>query len=250
MEGITRAIIRRHKKGLSATEIMMLGLISLIGLVVMASILMRMYGNVVVESHKVLLRAEAQAVAHKLYNELSASRNFSSRPVDEITDSYAPAEGWQASPTILLTKQFLRAHGANQASEPAITLQPDCIDAAPFYMAYFTTTNAYNNLNSLYKRQLIPPVNMLCDDSTSMQTCPPENTQPHCPADELLSDRVSDFSLQYLDASGAVLPVFDPTSTATPETATSVRISLTISEVAYGKTIKESASVLIHGHEK
>lgn len=248
MEQVTRALMQRHKRGFSATELLILGLFTLITLTVMASILMRMYGNVVVESHKVLLRAEAQAVAHRLYNELQATRSFSSEPTTTLVDTHAPANGWRTNPTTLITKQYLYTRHSKNPTERPILLQSSCTDPAPSHEIYFTTQNTDNDLQSLYRRTVAPTADSLCDTTTVRTTCPTDANQAGCPSDDLLSNRITEFSVQYLDVNGNPLPVLD--TTATPESAQSARIYLTLSEVAYGKTIKESASVLIYRHDR
>ena len=246
MERITRAILHRHKRGLSTLEISLIAPLIIITGIVLASLLIRLYGQVVTESHKVLLRAEAQSVVRQLQVDLQTTSSLRSTISDNVQDENQPSAGWlsNTTPPTLITENLLADRTSDTPSK-AIRLQPDCLDAAPLYKIYYLQPQQADNQLRLLRRTLVPAPAALCGTSRDATSCPADMARPSCPADSVISENISDLTITYFNAAGEPLHVKDPTSNETPDQAHSAEIIVTLAESLYGQVIKESATIRI-----
>jgi type II secretory pathway pseudopilin PulG len=250
VERIAKALSQRAKQGFTLIEVLVVAPLLLIVITVMGSILISMYGTVVVESHKVLLRAEAQKLAATLTAELQDTIVFASSLDRSTIDDFAPEDGWSfnSSPAPLITKSILHNNPANAVSPKPIYRLPDCTSEAVISTVFFIQENDTALHSSLYQRVIAPRQDTLCSSSNVSSTCPANNLAASCKEDTLLSSKIESFSTTYLDENNNILPVYDTANDLTPERANSILVSFTLSEIAYGKTVKESAEIRIHRH--
>lgn len=248
MEHIGRALTARRKRGFTMIEILIVAPVLLLLITFMGSVLINMYGNVVVESHKVLLRAEAQQLASILKSDLEDTVAFTSSIDRSVYDENEPDDRWNynTKPPTLISRSLLydKSTDGTKGTEPMYR-KPHCVDQAVLNRVYYTAQNDFNNYRSLFRRIIAPTQDNLCSESSVATTCPASRNSPQCKPDELLNDRIESLSITYFDEQGNELLVYDATLDTAPESARSALISLTLSEVAYGKTVKESAEVMV-----
>ncbi|HSX06413.1 MAG TPA: prepilin-type N-terminal cleavage/methylation domain-containing protein [Candidatus Saccharimonadia bacterium] len=97
-------------------------------------------------------------------------------------------------------------------------------DDAHDYISAKNNIIYYLNGTSLYRRMLAAPNT----GNSAITTCPPGATSSTCPADADVLDNVSSFSVQYYGSDG---------STATPTTAHSVQLNVTLLQNRYNHNI-------------
>jgi type II secretory pathway pseudopilin PulG len=248
MERLFTAIGNRQKKGFTLVEILVIAPIFLVAITLMGSTLIKMYGNVVVESRTVLLRTESQKISAVLRSDLVTVNSFATSILPTLTDPNQPESGWiyNTQPSTLITKSTI-PEVTSDSNSLHVTTMPDCVDPAFSQAIYFTKDNA-SGFKSLFRRTIAPARDTICGTISAETTCPADTNDKKCQNDELISARILDFTVAYLDESGTEIDVMSPQSDLTPESARSVKITITIGEVAYGKQIKETATLQVRRH--
>lgn len=247
MERISSAIANRSKRGFTLVEILIVAPVLLLLIGFMGSVLISMYGSVVVESHKVLLRAEAQKLATSLKSDLADATAFSAAPDASVFDAHEPDSGWifNTQPPTLIAKEFAFSRSSNPADAQIVRREPGCSDAAVVNRIYFTEPTSGTDFRTLYRRTLVPNSDTLCGSIQAYPTCPSSAEDQQCARDEILNERIADMSITYLDENGATIDVYNAENTAVPDLARAIKIDITIGEIAYGKSIKESATIMV-----
>lgn len=248
MERLFTSIENRQKKGFTLVEILVIAPIFILTITLMGSTLIKMYGNMVVESRTVLLRTEAQKISAILRSDLVTVNSFTASILPSLTDPNQPESGWiyNTQPSTLITKSTIPELASDNNSLYTAAL-PDCVDPAYLQTVYFIKDTT-SEFKSLYRRTIAPARDTVCGTVSAQTTCPADTKDTTCKYDELISTRILNFSVAYLDDLGTEIDVMSLQSDLTPESARSVKITITIGEVAYGKQIKESTTLQVRRH--
>lgn len=137
-------------------------------------------------------------------------------------DNYPPTQGnaysWQSNQsTLILATAAQDIHGN--------ILWQDSSKYLPYdnNIIYFTQNG------TLYKRILAAQVT----GNAASNTCPSAHVSASCPADEIILQNVTGFSISYRDG-------YDNDVTSTPSSARSIVMQITITTSSYGQTLSES----------
>jgi len=234
---------KRQSSGFTLIELLIICPILMAIIAFMMNYLFNQYGQLVSQNAKVNLQVGAQSAIFSLQDDIFFSNAFVSDLNDNLSDTWAPSGGWHASanPTVFIM------------STPALTASHRKANREPVYINTLgCTPNSvkeqndalYNNIvvwvsgSNLYKRVVSAPSNLAtCGSSWQKQTCPVGHTSSSCPADILLTDKLSSFSVLYYDSNG--------TQVSTPEQANAVKLTINLADTAYAENVTGSSSITV-----
>ncbi|MDB5168929.1 MAG: hypothetical protein JWO41_285 [Candidatus Saccharibacteria bacterium] len=233
----------RNELGFTIVELMVICPILMAVIAFMMSYLFRQFGELTKNSTQVNLQVTAQAAIFNLQDDVFFANAFVSDLNTGLTDSYAPSGGWVASSNplkfIISTPAETGSH--RSASRSAVYINTlGCSPQStkelndPLYENIIIFTSGTN----LYKRIVTAPSTMAtCGTSFRKQTCPAANASPSCPADILLTDRLSSMTVTYKNSSGTVV--------TTPEQASLVAINLTLTDTAFAEPVSATSTITL-----
>lgn len=229
--------------GFTIVELLVICPILMAVIAFLMNYLFNQYGQLVQQNAQVNLQVTSQAIVFSMQDDIFFANAYVSDLNTGLVDNYAPSGGWTTSsnPTrfIISTPALTASH--RKPTRQAVFINtlgctPDSVkeqnDALYNNIIYFVSGS------KLYKRVVSAPSSTsLCGTSYQIQTCPAANVTATCPADILLTNQLSSFVVSYLKSGG--------TSTTTPEQATEVKVSLTLTDQAYAQTVTAGTSVTL-----
>jgi competence protein ComGC len=236
---------RRHEAGFTLVELLIICPILMAVIAFMMNYLFNQYGELVQQNSQVNLQVEAQADTFAMQDDVFFANAFVSTMNTNLSDSYAPSGGWAASssptaPVFIISTPALTASNRSASRGPVYINTLGC---SPLSVEQ-ENDPLYNNIvywvsgTNLYKRVISAPSSMsTCGTSWQKQSCPAASASSSCPADNLLSDKVSSFAITYYNGSGAQVIM--------PEQATAVKVSLTLSDQAYAQVVTANSTLTL-----
>ncbi len=234
----------RHSKeqGFTLLEILIMSPIVMLTIVIIISYLFSQYGQLIQQGSQLNLNVEAQNITFSMQDDLFFANSYASAINTNLVDSNQPTGGWKAATTPQTLIVSVPAETANRRSA---SRQPVYINTVGCDPAVLTDNSPlYNNViyfvsgTNLYKRYLTAPSTMnTCGTSFQKQTCPNGKVTSSCPADRLLTDKLSSFTVTYYDTSNTV--------TTTPDLAEKVKIDIQLKDKAFAEDITSSSSITL-----
>ncbi len=223
----------KNQKGFTLAEMLVVAPIMILTGMILLGTMIDKNGEMYERSSRLNLQIEGQRLLQQMQDELFFASRFNQTLDTELTDSYQPGGGWNynTSPNATLI-----------ISEIALDSYREDDDRTPvFYVSGpYVGDLAYNNLiyfvsgTTLFRRTVSPPSANVSPANFKKTTCPAGTA--NCPDDAPVSTKVQVFTVQYFDAD-------DVSAGSDPTTAEKVKVSLTLTDQANGKTITESMSL-------
>ncbi|MGH7142460.1 MAG: PulJ/GspJ family protein [Candidatus Saccharimonadales bacterium] len=199
-------------------------LVSMIVSVILAGAILGYMANQIAQSTvataKVALLNQDETGLNRINTDVRLSSNADA--ANRWPDPYAPTSGNEYSWTSNSTTLILAT--AAQNSSGAILWQ----DASE-YIPYKNNIIYFVQNNTLYKRILAAQVS----GNAVTNTCPAEDATATCPADEVILNNVSSFTVSYLDGNG---------DSVTPTNARSIVLQISLAATAFHQSITASYS--------
>jgi competence protein ComGC len=233
---------RQNERGFTLLEILIMSPIVMLTIVIIISYLFNQYGQLIQQGSQLNLNVEAQNITFSMQDDLFFANAYTSGINSGLVDAYQPTGGWKAAST---PQTLIVSVPAETANHRSASRQPVYINTLGCEASVLTDNSPlYNNViyfvsgTNLYKRYITAPSTMnTCGTSYQKQTCPSSNATSSCPADRLLSDKLSSFTVTYYDTSNTV--------TTTPELAEKVKIDVQLKDKAYAEDIFSSSSITL-----
>jgi len=171
-----------------------------------------------VATAKAALLSQAEVGLSRVNTDVRLSSNADGQ--NRWPDSYAPISGnaysWASNGSTLILATA--AQGPNYS-----ILWQDASEYIPYKnnLIYFVQNG------TLYKRTLAAPES----GNVVKTSCPAQHASSSCPADEIILNNVSSFTVTYLDGNG---------NSVTPSSARSIVLQISLSEKSFGQTINKS----------
>lgn len=229
--------------GFTIVELLVICPIVMAVIAFMMSYLFRQFGELTKTTTQVNLQVTAQAAIFNLQDDVFFANAFVSDLNNGLTDTYAPSGGWVASSNPLRFIISTPAMTASHRSASRQTVYINTLGCSPQSLkeqndALYDNIIIFASGTNLYKRIVTAPSTMsTCGTSFRKQTCPAANATSSCPADILLTDRLSSMVITYKNSSGATV--------TTPEQASLVKIDLTLSDTAFAEPVSATASITL-----
>ncbi|GAC1391189.1 MAG: hypothetical protein NVSMB46_02780 [Candidatus Saccharimonadales bacterium] len=232
----------KHQQGFTLIEVLLIVPIAIVAIVGIMSYLFGQFGQLTEQGAQINLQATTQNIIFSMQDDVFFANAFVSTMNTNLVDNYQPAGGWTNNsipPTLLI-------------STPAFTTNRRSVSRQPVYINTYgcsagviqNNSVLYDNViyfaqgTNLYKRHTtVPSSTSLCGTDYTKQSCPQASATSSCPADVLLTDKFSSIAYTYYDANNNVVTV--------PEQATKIKIDLSLTDTAFGDTIKGSSSITI-----
>jgi Tfp pilus assembly protein PilV len=233
----------RNQAGFTLLEVLIMAPILMVTIVLLMSYLFSQYGQLTQQGALINLQVEAQNITFSMQDDIFFARSFESDKNTNLVDTYQPGGGWQSntSPPTLIISDVALTNNRRDANRQAVYI--DTLGCSP-QSTLEQNDELHNNTiyfvsgTNLYKRILTAPASMsTCGISYQKQTCPAANANSSCPADRLLTDKLSNFNLTYYDTDNNV--------TTTPEQAERVKVDIQLHDKAFAEDIDASSSITI-----
>lgn len=237
--------------GFTLLEVLVVAPIFLITTFTLLGYLIDQYGQLVQKTAKLNLAIEAQSLLFVLEDELTFAHGYDETITDDadsqLSDPNQPSGGWDfnTNPDTLIVQEYAATAHHRQANREFVYRNVYGCDAGVIESNPIVLNNIiyFVEGTSLYKRTLTPGnTNTLCNSNYKKQTCPEAVATTDCPADVFVTDKVSDFNVEYLEENNQPL---DDEAGDSPTAARLVRVTLTLEDIAFGETVQESASLTI-----
>lgn len=233
---------RQFQKGFTIMEVLVtLPIVSLLSLI-LATTMFELYGQMLQGAATSRLRMEGEILLLSLEDELLFSTDFATVKSTDLSDTNAPTGGWTynttPTDTLIVYETALTADRRDPDREFVYKKASTCgssYNIAINNLIYFTAQNPSDEYRSLYRRTIVPQY-VTCGTNFKQQSCPQSNVAAPCGgADAKLSDKVVDFQIEYFDDNNVSL--------STPTNAELVKLSLTLGDKLYGKSIQVPTSI-------
>ncbi len=206
--------------GLTLIELMISITISGVITLIMITITVYYYGDMLRAQATAELAIESQTVLRRIIED--ARLGDSIRSTNQIADTYSPSGGWVTSdPSNVLIIAVPATDSTRQIIYNTADNYP--YENEAIYFSAGTT---------MYRRAL---KNTSAVGNTTVTTCPSANTTTSCPADLALSKYVTNLSFTFYDVNNA--------TTTNAAQARSVSITINMQRKVYGTTIDFSNTV-------
>lgn len=206
----------KNSQGFTLVELLITTiLISIVSLVIAGflTVWLQSYGDARARTE---LLTEAQLALDKINSDirLSGAADAANRwPDNNAPGAPANLYSWSSDADTLAL-----ARAAMDTNRNIIFSDPNKYITAKFNVIYYISGD------ELYRRVL----QSTYSEDASITTCPPAEATSTCPADNLVADNVTSFSIKYYDASGAEV---------TPNSARSINLTIELTEQSGSKNI-------------
>lgn len=211
---------RLKQTGFTITELMVSLSVAAILTVVMLTITIYFYADILRQQAIAELAIESQSVLRRLVDDIRTADAIHDTNV--ITDANAPVGGWQTSDPNNVMIIASPAYDSNRQ----IIYNP--LDNLP----YENEIIYYGSGNTIARRTLQQPD---ATGNTAVTTCPPASATPTCPADTTLSKYLDNLVFGFYDINND--------STPTASQARSVSITLNLKRRIYGRDVVFSNTI-------
>ncbi|TAH33226.1 hypothetical protein EYC58_01185 [Candidatus Saccharibacteria bacterium] len=208
---------------------------------------------------------DIQAALSIIEKDVMLSSQFLATTDSGITDAYPPTSngntwsylGENSNVRALILKTYATTTNTESNERQPIFLdQVGCTAATIYYNDVLDYNTIYFVKNdTLYRRKIINTSSTTCNPAYQKQSCPSLETlgtgtrSATCQADdEPVAQNVSGFTITYYDKSNSTTPIDTYASGADPallQTANAVKVTITISRKAMGKTTAINSTILI-----
>jgi prepilin-type N-terminal cleavage/methylation domain-containing protein len=202
------------QRGFTVVELLLAMTVAGIMISVLFSITFNYYANAVQSQAAANMALESQTILSQIVDDLRLADGTGASTT--LTDTYAPPGNWTTSDTndVLIIKS------------PATTSTEDIIYRTDTGYPYHNEYVYFVKGKTLYKRIL---KNSSATDNAANQTCPAVNATATCRADLVYSTDLTSFTFTLYDTNNVVTTVAGATR--------SVKLSITLSKLVFGKTI-------------
>lgn len=232
----------KSSDGFTLVEVLVIAPIMILTIIVLMSFLFNQYGQLTQEGAQLRLTTDAQLITLTMQDDVFFASAFANELNSNLVDPYAPSGGWTYTttpPTIIISAPAMTANHRDpdrqpvyintEGCDPDVISQNGVLDNNIIYFAEGT---------NLYRRIVSAPSTMAtCGVSFLKQTCPTTNATDTCPEDTLLTDKLSEFSVQYYD--------YDNTEVTIPEQAQRVKVSVTLKDRAFAEDVYGSSTITL-----
>lgn len=231
----------RRAKGFTLVELLVISPIIMVVVLGIVTFLFNQYGNLVQQNGQLNLQVSVQNILFILQDDIWYANSFTSDINDNLSDSHAPSGGWKYNTTpqtLIISTPALTKNHRDPARAPVYLNESTCTppDGNGVNSALYDSVIYFVNGTNLYKRILTAPASLpICATPFNKQTCPLSDATSDCPADKLLSDQLSTFTVTYYDTGNSVV--------TTPDTAESVKVDITLADKAYAQNISATSSL-------
>jgi len=199
--------------GFTIVELLISISIASILIMVMMSITVYYYGDILKSQATAELALESQAVLRKIVEETRFADAI--RTSNTIVDANAPVGGWVTNdPSDILI-----------ISSPAYNSSRDIIYNSSDSFPYENESVYFKSGSTFYKRVL---KNTLATGNVAVTTCP--TATPTCPKDTAITSNLTNLSFVFYDVNNA--------TTSNAASARSIAITVNLQKKAYGTTIQ------------
>jgi hypothetical protein len=238
-------------------------------MVVIAGIIafmINLYGQLLIKDSQVTMALQSQSAFNNIQNDLFFGRNFAERPNGMMVDVNGPqgnAQSWyfNTTPATLIVYQVALSNpyqsaarqvvyqntsaSGNSCAAGSIELNPPVLTNLIYYI---------DSAKNLRRRVLVPdPVNPRCSSPFLAETCPTLSTRLQqntptssstvtCPADIILAEGVTAFTVNYYDTNGSLI---DMSNGGSPLQADKATLNLTLSRTIVSDTYTYSTELNI-----
>jgi hypothetical protein len=230
-----------HAAGFTLIEILIICPILMVVIAYTMNFLFGQYGQLTKQEGVVNLQLGVQEVTFAMQDDVFFSNAFTSSINSNLSDPYAPSGGWKANTTpktLILSNPALTSSHRDPTRKPVYINTVGCSPEATLEQ----NDPLYNNTiyfvfgTNLYRRTLTAPSSLsTCGISYIKQSCPANHANTACPADVLLTDKLSTFSLTYYNGSNTVV--------TTPEQARKIKVSITLHDKAFAEDIYATSTL-------
>ncbi len=204
----------KKTSGFTITELLISVSIASIITLMLITIMVDYYGDILRSQATAELAIESQTVLRKMIDDTRLADAIRSK--NQITDANAPAGGWVTSdPSNVLI-----------VANPAITSSRSIIYNPSNNYPYEDELIYFNSGTNLYRRTL---KNTNATGSVAVTTCPAASATAACPADSLLSIYLTNLSFTFYDINNVTTP--------SAALARSISITISLQRKIYGRTI-------------
>lgn len=227
--------------GFTLIEILVICPILMVVIAYVMNYLFSQYGQLTAQQGVINLQLQAQEVTFAMQDDVFFSNAFTTTINSNLSDPFAPSGGWKATTvpqTLILSNPALTASHRNPNRQPVYINTHGCSPEATLEQndPLYNDTIYFVSGSDLYKRTLTAPSSLAtCGTSYVPQSCPTANASSSCPADTLLTDKLSSFQLTYYNASDQVV--------TTPEQATKIKVDVTLADTVFAQNITASSSL-------
>lgn len=231
-----------NEQGFTLVEVLIMAPVMILVIVTLMSFLFSQYGQLIQQGSAINLQTEAQVITFSMEDDVFFANSFSQTINDGLIDTYQPSGGWayNSTPATMII------------STPALTKNRRSSDRQPVYINTLgcdpgvleENSLLYNNViyfasgTKLYKRTVSAPASMsTCGTSFAKQSCPQASSSTACPPDKVLTDKLENFTVTYLDANNVTV--------TDPEQADRIRFVLNLKDVAFGEDIRSSSTITL-----
>lgn len=256
---------RHNQDGFTLIEIGIIVPLLIVALLALFDSLYLMLQSSAVERTRLDSAYDIQASLSGIEKDVMLTSQFLATKDAAISDAYPPSSNggtWSylgdtaETRTLILKTYASTTNPEAQDRQPIFLNQAGC-DASNIY---YNDVLDYNTIyfikgGNLYKRRIIETGGALCATPHQLQSCPSLETlgtqsrDASCKADdELIAKDVSNFAVQYFDNSASTTPIDVYAASADPallQGANAVKVSITITRKAMGKSTPVTSSIII-----
>ncbi|HEX3568159.1 MAG TPA: prepilin-type N-terminal cleavage/methylation domain-containing protein [Candidatus Saccharimonadales bacterium] len=233
--------LHRSERGFTLIELLVICPILMVVIAYTMNYLFAQYGQLIAQQGIVNLQVEAQEITFAMQDDVFFSNAFGNTTNSNLVDTYQPSGGWKADTTpqtLVVSSPALTASHRDPnrtfvyintyGCSPESTLEKN--DILYNNEVYFVSGT------NLYKRTLTAPSSLpTCGSNYLSQTCPADHATSSCPQDNLMTDKISSFTVTYYDNTNTVV--------TNPEQATKVKVSIQLHDVVYAQDIYASSTL-------
>lgn len=229
-----------NENGFTLVELLVMAPIMIVTIVLLMSYMFNQFGQLTQQGAQINLQVDAQAITFSMQDDIFFASNFAKAINTNLSDSYQPSGGWKydTTPQTLIISSLALTKSHRSAERQPVYVNTEGCDED----VIINNSELYNNIiyfasgTNLYKRILTAPSSLAtCGTSFQKQSCPSANATTNCPADRLLTDKLNNFTITYLDTNNAVV--------ADPEAAERVKIDIQLKDRAFAEDIFSTSSV-------
>lgn len=230
-----------QQTGFTLVEVLIMSPVVFITVVIITGYLFNQYGQLTQQGSSINLQVEAQNITFSMQDDIFFAKNFSDKSNNNLTDPYQPNGGWSynsSPPTLIINTPAITASHRDPNRQPVYINTLGCSPQSTLEQ----NDELYNNIiyfvsgSYLYKRILTAPSGMAtCGNSHQRQTCPSANASQACPADRILTDKLSSMTLTYYDTNNNTV--------SSPLQAEKVKVAVNLKDRAYAEDITASSSI-------
>lgn len=233
--------LHRSQAGFTLIELLVICPILMVVIAYTMNYLFAQYGQLIAQQGIVNLQVEAQEVTFAMQDDVFFSNAFGNTTNSNLVDSYQPSGGWKATTTpqtLIISSPALTASHRDPNRKFVYINTYGCSPESTLEQNDILYNNAvyFVSGTNLYKRLLTAPSSLpTCGSSYLSQTCPASHVSSSCPQDNLMTDKLSSFTVTYYDNTNTVV--------TNPEQATKIKVSIQLHDVVYAQDIYASSSL-------